>query len=275
MGDARRASLGPLVRGRGLISGRGTDFHDNDREGDLREWLAPPVPLEPISDLIGSIGTLRFAERLLALLKCLIPVDHCSVQLRIGNNQAKILLSAGPDGSSGDETLLRQHHGQDLVMDDTISGEWVCIRLTRHFEDRFDSADVSIVESYAPLIMSALRQHLTLAPAKETVATPGTMSSKRRQDLLAQIRSDLLRLCSISPREAEVCAHIAIGYNINAISMLLGISQNTASTHRKRAYAKLGISSQNELFARYIAFVPGRVRAPEVPDRQPYAAACS
>jgi DNA-binding CsgD family transcriptional regulator len=55
----------------------------------------------------------------------------------------------------------------------------------------------------------------------------------------------------LSPREAEVCAAIILGYSTLAISLNLGISLNTVATHRKRAYSKLGICSQNELFGQY------------------------
>jgi DNA-binding CsgD family transcriptional regulator len=37
--------------------------------------------------------------------------------------------------------------------------------------------------------------------------------------------------------------------------MHLGISVNTVTTHRKRAYAKLRVGSQNELFERYFTAV--------------------
>lgn len=53
---------------------------------------------------------------------------------------------------------------------------------------------------------------------------------------------------NLTPRQTEVCARIVLGYSILAISLELGITQNTVSTLRKRAYSRLGICSQNELF---------------------------
>jgi LuxR family transcriptional regulator, activator of tox operons len=59
------------------------------------------------------------------------------------------------------------------------------------------------------------------------------------------------RLCridpSLPPREAEVCGAIASGMTSEAIALTLGISVNTVLTYRKRAYMRLGVSSQNEL----------------------------
>jgi DNA-binding NarL/FixJ family response regulator len=42
-----------------------------------------------------------------------------------------------------------------------------------------------------------------------------------------------------------------LGYTVLGMSLNMRISVNTVATHRKRAYTKLRISSQNELFARY------------------------
>jgi DNA-binding CsgD family transcriptional regulator len=53
----------------------------------------------------------------------------------------------------------------------------------------------------------------------------------------------------LTAREKEVCRRILSGYGTEAIASDLGISLHSAFTYRKRAYAKLGISSQNELFA--------------------------
>jgi LuxR family transcriptional regulator, activator of tox operons len=59
------------------------------------------------------------------------------------------------------------------------------------------------------------------------------------------------RLRQIMPqlprRELDVCAGIMQGKNSEAIALALGISVNTVLTYRKRAYARLGITSHNEL----------------------------
>jgi LuxR family transcriptional regulator, activator of tox operons len=52
---------------------------------------------------------------------------------------------------------------------------------------------------------------------------------------------------ALSNREMQVCAEIVLGRSSDAIARKLGLSINTVLTHRKRAYSKLQISSQNEL----------------------------
>jgi DNA-binding CsgD family transcriptional regulator len=56
------------------------------------------------------------------------------------------------------------------------------------------------------------------------------------------------RFVALTPREKEVCLRILSGYSSQAISAELGVSLHSTLTYRKRAYEKLGISSQNELF---------------------------
>ena len=51
----------------------------------------------------------------------------------------------------------------------------------------------------------------------------------------------------LSEREASVCTGIILGMTSEGIALDLGISVNTVRTYRKRAYARLMISSQNEL----------------------------
>lgn len=60
---------------------------------------------------------------------------------------------------------------------------------------------------------------------------------------------DRLRMVapSLTQRELQVCSYIAQGLSSEGISLELSISINTVLTYRKRAYARLGISTQNEL----------------------------
>ena len=52
---------------------------------------------------------------------------------------------------------------------------------------------------------------------------------------------------SLPRRELQVCTLIASGTSSEGIALELGVSLNTVLTYRKRAYVRLGISSQNEL----------------------------
>lgn len=56
----------------------------------------------------------------------------------------------------------------------------------------------------------------------------------------------------LSRREREVAAMILRGYSSAAIGVELGIAEATVKANRRSIYAKLGISSQAELFALFI-----------------------
>ncbi len=64
-------------------------------------------------------------------------------------------------------------------------------------------------------------------------------------------------LDKLTEREREVCFRILLGYSSEAIALHLGVATSTIITYRKRAYEKLGIVSQNELFSLYLHSLPG------------------
>ena len=68
-------------------------------------------------------------------------------------------------------------------------------------------------------------------------------------DKLTTLFATTDRFAALTRREREVCLRILSGYGSEAISAELGISLHSTFTYRKRAYEKLAISSQNELFA--------------------------
>jgi DNA-binding CsgD family transcriptional regulator len=56
----------------------------------------------------------------------------------------------------------------------------------------------------------------------------------------------------LSPRESQVSALILRGYSSAAIGARLSIAEATVKANRRSIHAKLGISSQAELFALFI-----------------------
>ncbi len=88
------------------------------------------------------------------------------------------------------------------------------------------------------LIAAAVQRHYSLISA-------------RRPDDLASFVETFLTLKvdkPLSVREAAVCARIVKGYSNEAIALDLGVSFHSVATYRRRAYSKLGVTSQNEVF---------------------------
>jgi DNA-binding CsgD family transcriptional regulator len=62
-----------------------------------------------------------------------------------------------------------------------------------------------------------------------------------------------LKRYGVSPREAEVIAHLLRGHRNPGVAEAMGISEYTVKDHLKHLFAKLSVASRTELFARLAA----------------------
>ncbi len=62
-------------------------------------------------------------------------------------------------------------------------------------------------------------------------------------------RDDLLRLSTLSPRELEVLGVLATGAAVQDVAERLSITAHTASSHKRRVFAKLGVQSHTQVAA--------------------------
>lgn len=65
----------------------------------------------------------------------------------------------------------------------------------------------------------------------------------------------------LTARESEIVELVLKGNSSDAIGKQLGIATGTVRIHRKNIYMKLGISSQGELFSRFVASISGNLGA--------------
>ena len=110
----------------------------------------------------------------------------------------------------------------------------------------FADADLALLEALRPFIGALLRKHWALRRHHLASAPLDT----RLDDALEGFGRGTL-----SAREREVMRFVLRGHSSESIGYNLGISLTTVKTHRKRAYAKLGIASQNELFSLFLTAV--------------------
>ncbi len=106
----------------------------------------------------------------------------------------------------------------------------------------FTRAQTRLAERIAPVVAALITGHWGKTPATRAPEAPPL------DRLLTGIAGGVL-----TAREIEVIAHVLKGYSATAISARLVISEGTVKVHRKNAYRKLGISSQAELFSRFLA----------------------
>ena len=152
-----------------------------------------------------------------------------------------------------DEALVRQ----ELALITKVDQQTLYFGFYRSEDQRdFAIEDATQLQQMSAFLTQTLSKHAHVLLLRDggnsRVPEPSNLSPERRERMLQDLRASLLKAPgALTQREAEICASIALGYTTLGISLNLGISINTVATHRKRAYAKLGISCQNELFARY------------------------
>jgi DNA-binding CsgD family transcriptional regulator len=109
------------------------------------------------------------------------------------------------------------------------------------------------VESYRALqsaVCPALRSHWSSAALDETgrrIAATNDLYIRVQRAL------DVYGDGVLTPREAAVVRLLMRGYSAKAAGTKLGIATATAALHRKRAYAKLGVCSQAQLFNHFLS----------------------
>jgi len=133
----------------------------------------------------------------------------------------------------------------------------------------FSGEDCRRMTNLADFTFRILHKHSRLALG--TCSSPSSSAADRPRMLHHLKERLLLEPGKLSAREAEICAGIILGYTTLGLSLNLGISLNTVATHRKRAYTKLRVCSQSELFLRYLEATQSCSRpASEVASLPPY-----
>jgi len=119
---------------------------------------------------------------------------------------------------------------------------------------------------FAPAISAAVARHFEAAapspplhPAGLPFGLPAGLPSG-----LGDVFAASPALAALTAREREVCLRILSGQSSEAISADLDISIHSTLTYRRRAYQRLRISSQNELFALVLKLLTGPAPAREL-----------
>lgn len=107
----------------------------------------------------------------------------------------------------------------------------------------FQEQDIVALKQGLPIFCEAFRKYWSLRHEKETNAS----YVPPLNDLFNQFGQAVL-----TDREQQVIQYVLKGHSSESISYNLDISVTTVKTHRKRAYAKLNISSQSELMSKFL-----------------------
>lgn len=115
-------------------------------------------------------------------------------------------------------------------------------------EKPFTAPEFRRLDALTPIVTALMRRHWT-GLAQE-------FASRRRPQSGAVPSAATLPgtgLERLTPRERQIVGWILKGYSAEATGQELGIATGTVRIHRRNIYARLGISSQRELFARFLA----------------------
>lgn len=134
------------------------------------------------------------------------------------------------------------------IFTDVGEGAMVVLSLMR--ADRpFASREVRRLEAARPPLQAAIRRHWggLAAAFRQARSAPGGEFDRRIEQAFGAFGAGLL-----TAREREVAEHTLKGHSAEAVGRLLGIAPGTVRIHRRNIYAKLRISSQGELFSRFM-----------------------
>ena len=110
-------------------------------------------------------------------------------------------------------------------------------------EAPFSAQDREQLADASDLISNLVARHFA---SEERTSVPGAQISERN---LGRIVRELSPESPLTEREAQVCTLIIMGCSSEAIALRFGIAVGSVMTYRRRAYARLSVVSQNELFA--------------------------
>ena len=129
-----------------------------------------------------------------------------------------------------------------------LNGVAVVVSLMRPGESsRFSAREFRLLEGVVPIVASLTQRHWHAVPEKFDIES--VHNEPRDNRSLNESTVSALFSQRITPRETQVVAQVLEGHSSDSIAKNLGISVGTVRIHRRNIYAKLRISSQQELFS--------------------------
>lgn len=182
--------------------------------------------------------------------------DPNAERVREGSGEEDVMLSTLAASDIHDAHYRSSIYGRFGIVERAslirqVSGRWLQLNVYRsQTSGRFDTVALAKLTEIAPVLIACAGKHLTL--------TSKPSARLDRAAMLAAFSSMLQSLdAGLTAREQQVCAHALAGITTAGIASTLGVKESTVATLRRRAYAKLGITSLNSLFALCITHLAG------------------
>jgi DNA-binding CsgD family transcriptional regulator len=117
-------------------------------------------------------------------------------------------------------------------------------------QPRFSASEFQRLSALAPVVSAALVRQWAQAGAGPQPAPQPTDEAEDMEAAFRSFGSDLL-----SSREQMIVSLVLRGHSSSSIGLVLKIAEGTVKNHRKHIHAKLGVSSQAELFNLFVRHV--------------------
>jgi len=130
----------------------------------------------------------------------------------------------------------------------------------------FSDRDMNKLRRMEPIVHASAARHWRNLG---TLQSSETEAETTRPPLNLQVASAFENFGEgvLTRREREVVRMVLRGHSSNSIGRHFQITTGTVKIHRKNIYAKLGISSQSELFSHFIFYLSGIVEPSVAPAR--------
>ena len=164
-----------------------------------------------------------------------------------------LIVGAGPAGLATAIRLKQLRDDMNVCVIDKAStigkveqGSVYCNFYRMGRSGPYSSKEWQLLESILPLITTLISTHYRILQLNSTdEQRPHRTARSLVHNIISKNASPFSQL---TPREREVCERILLGYTSVGIGLDLNIAQSSVVTYRRRAYEKLDISTQNELF---------------------------
>lgn len=163
-----------------------------------------------------------------------------------------LIRDVAPDRFNQTEYFRRYYRNIELLDEmamftDLGDGRFLFFSLSRRDGDiRFRRNDLKSAERDLPVVAALCRQHFGEASySRENLA--GNIDDQRLEFALERFGEHQL-----TPREHEIAVCILKGHSSKSMAREIDISPETVKIHRRNLYRKLGISTQSELFLKFL-----------------------
>jgi DNA-binding CsgD family transcriptional regulator len=212
------------------------------------------APPEVLHHTLGPRGERHYLERYLAGPYMLDPLYRLA--LRTDKPAMCRFRDATPDRFHSSEyyhQYCERTHLKDEMdfLVDVDKGSALALVVGRR-EKMFSRAELARLELVEPIVCAAMRRIWTRWQEAEERDAPDRAIHERLTQCFDNFGAGLL-----TQREREISKLLLGGHSTKSVARELDIAPGTVMVHKRNLFSKLGITSQYELFSRFIADLSG------------------